>query len=546
MPFPFSSFSAKPAGQSNDTDTKTSAIDHSRQYNNDADVIVSRLASQDRTLWYNKRNLRMLYFLLFPTCIGVEMTSGFDSSMMNGLQAVNSWETFFNKPRSALLGLMSAIYSLGAICGIPFVPFITDTLGRRRAILFGSIIMVIGAALQAAAVNFAMFVIARFILGLGIVFAIVAASSLIGELSHPKERAIIGSLFNSCYFIGSIVAAGVTLGTFSMKSNWGWRLPSLLQVTPSALQILFIFFIPESPRWLISKGRGDEAYAILVKYHAEGDQHSEFAKAEYVQIEKTIELEKETAKIGWRELVATPGMRMRLLIGSCLGLFTQWSGNGLTSYFLAPVLDNIGVHDNRTKNLINLGLTLWGFVNATFFALTASRFKRRTIYMACTISLLTVFTAWTISAARYAYTKNDASSHAVIVFLFLYSPAYNLAYNALTYTYLVELFPFHVRAKGITVFQWFGRMAGFFNQFVNPIGIGNAGWKYNISYCIFLAFEVVFVYFLFPETAHRSLEELAFLYEREQVKEQKKRVREEIQLDETTSVKGLRRVEEVS
>jgi len=85
---------------------------------------------------------------------------------------------------------------------VPVVPLITDRLGRRYAILFGSVIEIIGAVLQAAAQNLAMFIIARFILGLGIVFAIVAATSLIGELSHPKERAIMGSLFNSCYFIG--------------------------------------------------------------------------------------------------------------------------------------------------------------------------------------------------------------------------------------------------------------------------------------------------------------------------------------------------------
>lgn len=116
-----------------------------------------------------------------------------------------------------------------------------------------------------------------------------------------------------------------------MTSNWGWRIPSLLQITPSSLQLIFIVYLPESPRWLISKGRGQEAFEILAKYHAEGDMNSEFVKAEYVQIEKTLEIEKETAKVGWRELVATPGMRRRLLIGSFIGLATQWSGNGLTS-----------------------------------------------------------------------------------------------------------------------------------------------------------------------------------------------------------------------
>lgn len=483
---------------------------------------------QDKTPWYQKPNLRLLYLIFLPTCLGVEMTSGFDSSMMNGLQAVDSWDTFFHSPRSTLLGLMSAMYSLGAILSLPAVPLLSDGLGRRRAILLGSFIMVIGAILQTCSKNYAMFVVSRFILGLGIPLAIVGASSLIGELSHPKERAIMGSLFNSCYFIGSIVAAGITFGTFNMRSNWGWRIPSLLQIFPSVLQITFIYFLPESPRWLISKGRGDEAMAILAKYHAEGDMNSEFVKAEFVQIEQTLELEKETSKVGWMDMLAQAGMRRRLLIASFLGLVTQWSGNGLISYFLARILDNVGIHDNRTKNLINLANTCWGFLNATAFALTISRFKRRSMYLLCTCSILAIFTGWTICSAQYAITESQASSRAVIAFIFLYSPAYNIAYNALTYTFLVELFPYHVRAKGITIFQWFGRMAGFFNQFVNPIGIANAGWKYYISYCIFIFLEVIFVYFLFPETSGKTLEELAFLYEKDELEKQKQRVEEEL------------------
>ncbi|KAJ7891146.1 hexose transporter [Mycena leptocephala] len=498
-----------------------------------SDAIVSRLAAEDTVPWYRKPNLRALYMVLLPTCIGVEMTSGFDSSMINGLQAVDSWDTFYHSPRSTLLGLMSAAYSLGAVVALPLVPYVNDVLGRRMAIIFGSILMVIGAVLQTASQNFAMFVVSRLILGLGIPFAIVAASSLIGELSHPKERARLGSLFNACYFIGSIIAAGVTLGTFGMSSNWGWRIPSLLQISPSILQITFIYFLPESPRWLISKGRGEEAMAILVKYHAEGDVNSEFVKAEYAQIERTLELELETSKTSWKDFASTPGMQKRLLVTAGLGLFTQWSGNGLTSYLLARILDGIGIHDNRSKNLINLALTGWGLVNATILALTVTKFKRRTMYLTCTISLFLIFTGWTVASAQYVQTGSKPASKAVLAFIFIYSPAYNLGYNALTYTFLVELFPFHSRAKGITFFQWWGRMASFFNQFVNPIGLAHSGWRYYISYVVWLAFEIVFVYFLFPETAGRTLEELAFLYEGDQIRaEQVKRVKEVIGLEE--------------
>lgn len=131
--------------------------------------------------------------------------------------------------------------------------------------------------------------------------------------------------------LGSIVAAGITLGTFAMPTNWGWRIPSLLQLLPSVLQLSFIYFLPESPRWLIARGRKEEAFAILAKYHAEGDTESEFVKAEYVQIETTLEIEKENSTVGWKEVIATSGMRRRLLIGSFLGVATQWSGNGLLS-----------------------------------------------------------------------------------------------------------------------------------------------------------------------------------------------------------------------
>ena len=486
----------------------------------DPNTLVSRIVAADPIPWYQKPNLRMLYIIFIPTVLGVEMTSGFDSSMMNGLQAVASWDEFFNKPRGSQLGLMGAIYSLGAICAVPFVAFVTDTWGRRFAIFFGSVIMIIGAALQTASQNFAMFVISRFIMGIGIVFAIVAASSLIGELSYPKERARMGSLFNACWFVGAIAAAGTTLGTFKMASTWGWRIPSVLQAFPSFFQIVFVYFLPESPRWLISKGRGEEAFAILAKYHAEGDRESELVKAEYVQIETTLKLEMETNKVGWRDLLKTAGMRRRLLIGSMLGLFTQWSGNGLTSYYLARILETVGIQDNRTKNIVNLALTCWGFINATILALTVTRFPRRKAYLIGTSSLLVTFTAWTIASARYKIAPNNASSGAVLAFIFIYSPCYNIAYNALTYTFLVELFPFHSRAKGIAIFQTFSRCAGFFNQFVNPIGLANIEWKYYIMYCIFLAFEVIFVYFMFPETHGKTLEELAFMFEKDEVKKQ--------------------------
>lgn len=97
----------------------------------------------------------------------------------------------------------------------------------------------------------AMFLVARVILGAGIVYAISGASQLIAELAYPKERSVITGLFNESWYAGSIVAAGVTLGTYSWKSNWSWRLPSLLQILPSLLQLTFIWLDRSKPRLVI-------------------------------------------------------------------------------------------------------------------------------------------------------------------------------------------------------------------------------------------------------------------------------------------------------
>lgn len=117
-----------------------------------------------------------------------------------------------------------------------------------------------------------------------------------------------------------------------MPNDWSWRIPSLLQITPSLLQLIFIWFVPESPRWLLSKDRDEEAFDILVEYHAEGDREDPFVNAEFAEIQARVRHEVENSRRRWVELVQTSGNRKRTFIAAVVGLFSQWSGNGLVSY----------------------------------------------------------------------------------------------------------------------------------------------------------------------------------------------------------------------
>ncbi|KUJ18219.1 major myo-inositol transporter iolT [Mollisia scopiformis] len=506
-------------------------------FEQDPDPIVTRLVNEDTVPWYRKRYLRSLYFVLFPACMGIEMTSGFDSQLINALQFIPPFNTYFgdgyidpttgqlgiNPP---LLGIINASYSLGAIFAVPVAPYFNQLVGRRWAIMSGSVSMVIGALLQGFAQHVAMYIIARMLLGFGIVFAIISGSALIGELAYPKERPIMTSLFSASYFFGAIIAAAISLRTAEMSGNWAWRIPSLLQCFPSILQILFVFisstdspsWLPESPRYLISKDRDEEAFEILVKYHAEGDRDSIFVRAEMIEIKTTLKLEQEISKQTWIDMLRTSGMRRRVFIASMMGLFTQWSGNTLISYYLSTILDMIGYNTTYAKTRINISNQCWSLVSAGIAALTVTRFPRRRMFLLGTISMLLVFIGWTVSMERVLSANaksmtNNSAAIAVLFFIYAYSPCYNIGNNALTYTYLIEIFPFAERSRGIAIEQFFGRGAAFFSTYVNPIALKAITWKYLAVYCGWIFVEFCFVWFLYPETYRRTLEELAFLFE---------------------------------
>jgi len=360
-----------------------------------------------------------------------------------------------------------------------------------------------------------MYIIARMILGAGILFCIISGAALIAELGHPKERAVLTSLFNSSYFIGQILASAIAIGTNEIKSNWAWRIPSLLQICPSLLQIVTVFLLPESPRFLISRDRDEEARAVLVKYHAEGDANSILVQAEMAQIRETIRTEMEVSKQSWMELLSTYGMRRRMLITVFIGLFTQLSGNTLLSYYSGVLFGMMGYTEGSVKVRINVANACWGLINATIIALIVTRFKRRHMYMLSATCMCLVFVAMTISLERMqvaidAGGTNSAAGISGLFWYFAFSPCYNIGNNALTYTYLVELWPYSHRSRGIGVQQIFGKLAGFFSTNVNSIALNAITWKYLAIYCGWIFFELCIVFLLYPETSGRTLEELAF------------------------------------
>lgn len=439
----------------------------------------------------------------------------------------------FNNPTGSTLGILNAVLALGAICATPFISLVCDRWGRRMGIFVGATIMLIGGVIQGASVhgqyhrlsydyftnvNFsavAMFIISRFVLGCGLVFANACVPVIMGELAHPKERMVVTSLYQTSWYIGAILAAWTTFGTFRIDNNWAWRIPSYLQGALALIQIAGVWFLPESPRFLIAKGRHDAAKAMLVKYHGNGVENDAFVKLEFAEMRAVIENEVNSTTNGWKSLLATPGNRRRTLLMLLLGLFSQWSGNGLVSYYLARVLRTVGVTSAETQNIINGCLMIFNWITAVSSAFLTTKLKRRTQFLISGFGMLAVFSAQTLCAGLFNEKANKGAGYGVVVMLFVYYMFFNLGFNALVYSYPVEVLPYPIRAKGFSVLMFFGKVANFLNTFVNPIGLEALSWKYYAVYVGWLCVECFCIYLFFVETKGPSLEAIAAAFDGE-------------------------------
>lgn len=341
-----------------------------------------------------------------------------------------------------------------------------------------------------------------------------AAPMLVAEISHPQDRAILCTFMGCSYHLGSFISSWTTFGTLQINSNWAWRLPSLLQCACTLIVLSVIYFIPESPRFYIAKDQADKARQILAYYHADGNEQEEFVTVEYTEIYSMLMMDRQANRsTRYIDFFRTPGNRKRLFLVVFIALFSQWSGNGIVSYYLRIVLESIGIESSRDQLGINGGLKAMSLVVNVIFAFHVDRIGRKPMFMISTVGMLASFTIWTIISARYDIegdedNKNPVLGRGVVVMIFFFDFFYNFK-TGLGTTYNLEILPYGLRAKGTTLASLTILIALFFNQFVNPIALEEIEWRYYIFYCCFLLFEVWFLWKYMIETRYTPLEEVS-------------------------------------
>ncbi|KAF1985002.1 sugar transporter [Aulographum hederae CBS 113979] len=454
-----------------------------------------------------KSSLTISVLLVFSSVI-TSTTYGYDGSMVNGLNILPSYSDYFGLNDATTSLQTASIFIGGCLAGLTYGK-VTDILGRRPALLIAAVITVIAVIIQTAAQNIAMFVVGRILIGFGTGASGLAGPAYLAETLPFHWRGWGLGFFNDCYYVGGLIAAGVTYGTQNMTSTWAWRTPSAIQGLFSLVCIVILPFVPESPRWLVYRGRKEEAMAVVAHTYADGDYNSPIVLTAFREIVDTIEFEKNVGEtLSLKQLFKTPAARKRVTLAASAAVFSTIAGNVIASYYLGSMLDNAGITNTTTQLQINIILNAWCLVCSISGTYLIDVWGRKPTALIST-GALTVF-IFIVGALTKVYgtSNNQSGVYGTVAAIFLFMGSYSFGWTPLLYLYPPEVLNYPIRANGMGVFQFALNGTGLLIVFTMNIALENIGWK---MYMINGAWDVVMfalIAYYWVETHGRTLEEL--------------------------------------
>ncbi|KAI1387594.1 general substrate transporter [Hypoxylon trugodes] len=472
-------------------------------------------AIQETKIDYKSRSSLHLYFAI---CVAFccACANGYDGSLLTGVVAMDHFQnTFHSGKTGTLVALMFSLYTVGAMVGSPFAAILSDRYGRRAGMFVGAIVIIIGMIIASTAFTIAQFVVGRFVLGLGISIMTVAAPAYAVEISPPHWRGRATGFYNCGWFGGSIPAAAVVYGCNKIDNDYSWRIPLIVQALACIFVLFAVWFIPESPRFLMANGREEEAVAFLAKYHGNGDRNSRLVKLEVDEMKENIRQDGiDKRPWDYRPFILSHSGRWRIAQVLMISIFGQFSGNGL-GYFNTTIFEIIGVSSVEQQlayNLLNSVLSAVGALSAVAFTDTMPRRKVLVFgTLACAAALATNSG---LSAALDAQGENIQESYAkgALASYFLFNIIFSFTYTPLQGVIPTEALETTTRAKGLAFSSVIIYAVGFINQFAGPIALGNIEYKYIYVFVGWDIVEAILWYLFGVESQGRTLEQLEWVY----------------------------------
>lgn len=455
-----------------------------------------------------KNNINLVYILAISIASAFGgLLFGYDWVVIGGAKPF--YESFFGITDSPFLqGWAMSSALVGCFFGAGLSGMLSDAYGRKKLLLLAAALFIVSSIGTGAVSSFTVFILFRLMGGVGIGLASNLSPMYIAEISPSHVRGRFVSLNQLTIVIGILaaqlvnwqIADAVAPGTTAAEilASWngqmGWRWMFYACAVPAILFFIFVIFIPESPRWLATKGRHDEALAVLRRIIGDTAAREELEQIKLLK-------HNDDSKPSFRSLFNS-GAGPILTIGIVIAVFQQWCGINVIFNYAQEIFSAAGY--SVTDILFNIVIT--GSVNLifTFVAIrTVDKLGRRALMLIGAGGLAVIYT---ILGALYFFHVQGLP---LLILVVMAIACYSMSLAPITWVVLSEIFPNRIRAAAMSVATLALWAACFLLTYTFPLlnkGFGAAGtfWLYG-AICVV---GLVFIWKRLPETKGKSLEQI--------------------------------------
>ncbi|KAI1278204.1 putative sugar transporter [Xylaria sp. FL0933] len=446
---------------------------------------------------------------------------GYNQANLGGLVGLKDWTKTFSdidtihttgltKSRHATLqGLVVASFTLGAIPGCLSCSYTADLFGRKPVIFAGAIVSLLGEVLEASSFGLSQLIIGRVILGVGVGVLSGVMPTWLSELSSPRHRGKQVVLTGLFLTLGYVLQAWINLGFFFTAGAITWRVPISICAVFNLLLMAVIFFMPESPRWLIRVGRESEAIATMSALKDLPEDSVEIV-ADVAGIH--LSLEESASRTSLLSLMKMGQDRLAYRFGICmlLQLYQQLSGGNLISVYSTIIFQQGLGLDAETSRILSGGALTWKLLAGFIPFFIIDRFGRRICLMISGAGMASCMLGLTVATS---FPKSNFAAQVIsVLFVFLFNLFLPIGFLGANFLYCAEIAPLRLRVAMSSISTANHWLWNFVVTIITPVAIANIGYRYYIVYTIIGALIPVSIYCLYPETMGLRLEDIDLIF----------------------------------
>jgi len=455
-----------------------------------------------KTIANNKPNTLSKYVIIISVIAAIGgLLFGYDTAVIAG--AIGSIQTIFDLS-PALTGWAASSAIWGCMIGVIFAGFLSDKFGRKKVLILSAILFFISAVGSSIPNNLTQFVLARLIGGVGVGIASMLSPMYISEIAPAKIRGTLVTLYQLAIVIGINLVYYINLQIASSgDAQWnldiGWRIMLGSEVIPALLFFILLFFIPESPRWLASKGKIDSAKAIIEKINGQ-NKSAELLN----EIQDSFKEEKGSILV-----LFNSGLRMAIVVGMFLAFFSQITGINAIIYYAPEIFKNIGFGaDSAMFQTVIIGTvnTIFTFVAIAFI----DKYGRRTLLLWGISGMIIC-----LGGVGLMFLFELISGPWLLLFILGFIASFAMSLGPIPWVLISEIFPTKFRGVAMSIsilMVWIGVVL--ITQ-LTPILLESVGGAFTFWIFMFNAIIlIIFTYNMIPETKGKTLEEIAKMWKK--------------------------------